>query len=132
MSQRTLRRQLAPSEHEIQASFFDLLALHPSLYVLRFFHAIPNGSARHYVVGKKLKEEGVKAGVLDTHLPVARGNYHSLWIEFKRPGETLSDKQKIWSQFLKDEGNCVEVCTSAEAAWTVTRHYLSLGGYKNG
>ena len=77
-------------------------------------------------VAVKLKAEGVRAGVPDTCLPVARGTYHSLWIELKRPGGTLTPEQAHWLSALTRHGNRVEICTSWESARDVLLDYLTL------
>lgn len=59
---------------------------------LEWFHAIPNGGTRGgdkrsaMIAGANMKAEGLKTGVYDTHLPIARHGYHSFWIEMKKPG----------------------------------------------
>ena len=45
----------------------------PELVLL--YH-IPNGGKRDAQTAISLKRQGVKAGVPDLHLPVARGGYH--------------------------------------------------------
>ena len=131
---RTARRRTAPkrtkvSEHEIQAAFFkwveSAIPAHPELAT---FYAVPNGGHRHISVAVKLKAEGVKAGVLDTHLPIARGGYHSLYIEFKKPGGVTSPAQMDWFASLALYGNRAALCTSAEAAIQTTLDYLALTG----
>ena len=99
---------------------------------LRLLHAIPNGGARHVRVGRKLRAEGVKRGVPDLCLPVARGGFHGLYIELKRPrGGRLSAEQRAWIKALREQGYCAEVCAGATEAIKVIKRYLSEGG-KNG
>ena len=50
---------------------------------LKLLHHIPNGGRRNAKEAAKLKRMGVLAGVSDLHLPVARGGYHSMYIEMK-------------------------------------------------
>lgn len=81
-----LRGQPQPklSEHDLQAAVIaecDRRAILRPEYGLIF--AIPNGGARHPAVAAKLKAEGVKAGVPDLFLPVARHGYHGMFIELK-------------------------------------------------
>ena len=52
----------------------------PELNLL--FH-IPNGGKRNITTAKRLKAEGVKAGVPDLFLPVSRGGFFGLFIEMK-------------------------------------------------
>ena len=50
---------------------------------LKLLHHIPNGGKRDSIEAKHLKIQGVKSGVPDLCLPVARKNYHALYIELK-------------------------------------------------
>ena len=50
---------------------------------LKLIFHIPNGGSRNTLEAANLKRQGVKAGVPDLCLPVARQNYHGLYIEMK-------------------------------------------------
>jgi hypothetical protein len=122
-------RRPAAHEHEIQVALFawvdseDTMRAHPELGL---FHAIPNGGHRAPAVAAKLKAEGVRSGPLDTHLPIARGGYHSLWIELKKPGGSLSPSQRDWLAGLTRHGNKVEIHTTWEGARDELLAYLAL------
>lgn len=88
----------------------------------------PNGGSRDAIEGRHLKQQGVKPGVPDLHLPVARGPYHSLYIEMKTEKGRTSDVQEWWIEFLTAQGNFVEVCRSWESAVRMLEWYLSLKG----
>ena len=103
-----------------------IVAIHeikwPELEML--FH-IPNGGDRHPAVASKMKAEGVKKGVPDLCLPVARCGYHGLFIELKRQkGGTISPEQKAWIQALNGQGYRAEVCKGAAEAWDVIQEYM--------
>lgn len=100
-----------------------------ALPILQELYAIPNGGERNKAVAAKLKAEGVKAGTPDTHLPVACGQYHSLYIEMKKPGGTVSPDQRDRFDRLTRNGNCVFVCYTWTEATGKLRYYLGLGGY---
>lgn len=75
---------------------------HQKFPELCMLHAVPNGGQRDAVVGAKLKATGVRAGVPDLFLDVARHGMHGLRIEMKRsringgrPSD-LSEAQKVW------------------------------------
>lgn len=108
------------TEHQEQAALFAWAAVAaPHLPALRLMFAIPNGAA---LVGKtlrpgggkavrvsfealKLRAEGLKAGVPDVCLPVARSGCHGLYIEMKRlRGGTMAPEQKRWLADLTGEG----------------------------
>lgn len=75
---------------------------------------------------KRFKAEGVRAGVPDLFLPVARGGYHGLFIEMKRPDHKNkpSKAQNEWQQFLTKQGYLSVVCYGyEEAIQTIQRYY---------
>lgn len=78
---------------------------------LGLLFAVPNGGKRDYVTAARMKAEGVKSGVPDIFLPVARGGYHGLWIELKAGKNTLSAEQQAWRNALTAHGYRVEVVT---------------------
>lgn len=116
-------------EHQEQVAvvrWFD--AQYPALRGRLF--AIPNGGQRNLVVAAKLKAEGVRAGVPDLCLPVARHGFHGLWIELKAPkrGDApagrLQASQIEWLKFLGGEGHCAVMCIGADSAIETIRNYL--------
>ena len=99
--------------------------LSATLPELELLFAIPNGGERHLLVAKKLKAEGVKAGVPDLMLPVARGGYHGLFIEMKRQnGGRQSKAQRWWKERLKGEGYKAVVCRGCQDAIQTIEDYL--------
>ena len=95
---------------------------HPELNLL--YH-IPNGGARSKATAGRLKAEGVKAGVPDICLPVARGGYHGLYIELKKEHSgTTSQKQKEWLFALSEQGYQAVVCHGWEEAKQEILEYL--------
>lgn len=91
---------------------------------LALLFAIPNGGHRHKATAAKLKAEGVKAGVPDICLPVARGEYHGLWIEMKAGRNKPTAPQVQWHMRLSQQGHRVAVCYRWEAARDVIEEYL--------
>lgn len=88
--------------------------------------AIPNGGKRHRATATQLRREGVRAGVPDLMLPVARRGYHGLFIEMKRVrGSQTSKEQKDWHVFLREQGYRVEVCKGHQIAMAVINEYLA-------
>ena len=90
---------------------------------LELLYAIPNGGRRDAITGARMKREGVKAGVLDIHLPVPSGAYVGLWVEMKTATGTTSQEQKRVIELLRAYGHRVEVCRSAHDAITVIESY---------
>ncbi len=93
---------------------------------LALLHHIKNetmGGVRRVAVDRAM---GVRKGVPDLCLPVARGRYHSLYIELKTDTGRASAEQKWWGEQLLAAGNMWEVCHGWESAARVLEWYLSL------
>lgn len=71
-----------------------------------------------------LKTPGVKAGVPDINLPVARGGYHGLYIELKAGKNKTTRKQEEWIAALRQQGYHVSVCYGWEEAKETIENYL--------
>lgn len=95
---------------------------------LEMLYHIPNGGSRGKAEAGRFRAEGVKAGVPDLCLPVARGGFHGLYVEMKRlKGSKTSDEQKAWLAKLKAQGYCVALCKGWQAAADVIMQYLRMG-----
>ncbi|MDE3023647.1 MAG: VRR-NUC domain-containing protein [Pseudomonadota bacterium] len=117
-------RALHPSEHQIQSSFVQWCFLNRvNFYGLHMGFAIPNGGLRNKRVAIKLKEEGVRAGVLDWCLPIPQGKYIGLFIEFKSANGALSNEQKFEIKCLKTFGWKTAVCRSLDEAIDAIKSY---------
>lgn len=90
---------------------------------------IPNGGSRkNKFEGWRMKEQGVRAGVSDLLLPVARGGYFGLWIEFKAapPNDAkVSDKQEDWIDEMRGQGYFAQVCLGIAQAMAVLDWYMT-------
>lgn len=91
---------------------------------LELLYHVPNGGKRGKLEACRLKAQGVRAGVPDLHLPIARGGYIGLWIEMKTSTGRLSEAQRKIIAMLRDEGHRVEVCRSAADAVEVLEDYM--------
>ena len=115
-------RQLERAE---QIALFNWAAWQEKKYPeLRVMFAIPNGGSRHKAEAKYLKASGVKAGVPDICLPIARHGYNCLWIEMKSPRGNQSVNQVCWQQDLTEYGGHYVVCYSWEEAKDTIIWYL--------
>lgn len=122
-----LRRRPVHHEHYEQVKLFAwakyMERAHPELKLL---FAVPNGGLRHPATAARLRREGVRAGVPDVLLPVARHGWHGLFIELKvRPNKPTALQQQ-WIEALRQEGYRVEVCYGFEEAKSVVVEYLAL------
>ncbi|QNU68698.1 VRR-NUC domain-containing protein [Ruminiclostridium herbifermentans] len=95
---------------------------------LDLMYHIPNGGKRDIATAKRLKAEGVKAGVPDICLPVPRGVYHGLYIELKAGENKTTRKQNEWLEALDNNGYFTAVCYGWEEASKVITNYLKNGG----
>lgn len=118
-------------EHQEQAAVITWCELNKAKYpALDMIFAIPNGGHRHIGVAKKLKVEGVKAGVPDLFLAVpaiADGHeWAGLFIEMKAGKNKPTEKQIEWHNKLMDQQYGVVVCYSFEEAVKEICSYLDI------
>lgn len=76
---------------------------------------------------KRMKAEGVTAGVSDLMLPIAGKGGHNLFIEMKTTDKwsRQSDAQKAWQRATERVGNKYVVCRTFEEFKSVVTDYLS-------
>lgn len=122
------RDGLPPTEHTEAVRFMRSVKLHePFVPALRWLHHIPNGGKRHRTVAAKLRAEGVKSGVHDYFLPVARQGFHGLYIELKTTDGGRREKEQVeFADFVRAEGFRAEFCEGWEQAWAVVCDYLGI------
>ena len=99
------------SEHQEQSALIAWARMTESHWPeLALLHAIPNGGWRHPATGKKLKAEGLKPGVPDLCLPVARHGYNGLYLEIKSQKGRVRKEQRWWLEMIKnDEGSIAKI-----------------------
>lgn len=90
--------------------------------MLRIAH-VPNGGLRGMREAKLFKAQGVRPGVPDYVLPLARNGFHGLYIELKAGHGTLEPEQRAELERLVADGYC------ACCAWTADAAYTALAGY---
>ena len=120
--------QLAPTEHEEQVALFQWAAANEGEHEeLKLLFAVPNGGYRPMTTAAMLREEGVKAGVPDCCLPVARGRFYSLWLELKRADRSNhpTPAQAEWIECLRSYGHMAVVCYGAQEAIIAIKDYLT-------
>ena len=108
-----------PSEHDEQVGFINWFRTKfPKVLIF----AIPNGGKRSIGAGKKLKAEGVVAGIPDLFIPS-----WDIWVEMKRKsGGRLAPDQKKIIEYLENEGYKVIV---AKGATDASKQIMELGGH---
>ena len=95
----------------------------PELALLHHIKNETTGGAAEVAADKAM---GVKKGVPDLCLPVARGGFHGMYIEMKTPSGRVSDAQRWWLLRLTEQGYRVAVCHGYDAAVAELSWYLSL------
>ena len=113
------------NEHQHQVALFKWANMQASaMPELALMFAIPNGGQRNIIVATRLKAEGVKSGVPDIFLPVARGGAHGLFIELKTPKGKPSGNQREWIGDLALQGYAAGFCYGWEDAKDTILEYL--------
>ncbi len=114
---------LVPLEREEQAAVIAWADSHPEAWVL---FAIPNGQYRR---GER-PEPGMRPGIPDMFLPLARGGASGLFVEMKRSNgkpSDVRDDQKFWIETLLNRGYWAVVCYGANEAIAEIECYLQGG-----
>lgn len=114
------------SETTEQIRLFNWAAAHEE-YIpeLKLLHHIPNEGKR--TNGAVLKAAGVKGGIPDLNLPVARRGFHGLYIEMKFGSGKTTKKQEAFMELLRKQGYKTAVAYGMEQAREIIRHYLARG-----
>ncbi|MFK9079623.1 VRR-NUC domain-containing protein [Pseudomonas neuropathica] len=97
--------------------------------VADLIYHVPNGGHRVKAVAAKLKAQGVKAGIPDLVLPMARGGFFGLYIEFKAtpPNDAaISSIQHERIRKLNAQGYLAVVCRGHFDTMEQIRAYLRL------
>jgi len=117
------------SEHSEQAALMDWARMQEHRWPeLRLLFHIPNGGARDAITGAQLKRAGVRAGVPDLMLPVARGPYHGMFLELKVGKNRPAEKQAAWLDALTQQGYLAVACWGWWEAKEVIEEYLDGDG----
>lgn len=112
------------TERDEQITLFDWAQYRTDLQLM--FH-IPNEGRRSVQHTVSLKRQGLKPGVPDIFLPVAKGGYHGLFIEMKRRiGGRSTPEQKEWQRALLEEGYAACVCKGCDEARETIEWYLRM------
>ena len=98
---------------------------------LKLMFHIPNERKCDPREGKRLKLMGVKSGVPDLMLPVARGLYHGLFIELKSGNGRPTENQIWWKKELEAQIYMSAICYGWVQASEVILQYLR-GEYNAG
>ena len=92
---------------------------------------IPNEGKRSAAYALRMKRMGLRPGFPDLFIPLARGNYHGLFIEMKYGDGRVSSDQKDWLELLSREGYRAAVCRGFDAAIKEITAYMRQGAIKS-
>lgn len=121
------RRPAFDYEGMEQAALFNWLRVRHPVAAALAYH-VPNGGHRMKAVAFKLKAQGVKAGVSDIVLPMARGGFFGLYIEFKASAPhsaVVSQSQRNFLHDVGQQGYKAVVCRGLDEAIKVIDAYLA-------
>lgn len=116
------------SEHHIQTEFFKwckLMSTQKGYEPLKLIFAIPNGGHRNIITAKRLKDEGVRAGVPDIFLPYPCHGFHGLFLETKSEKGKLTFEQGVFLCAVHKLGYATAVCFSTDELREKTSSYLA-------
>ncbi len=117
-----------PLESQIQATFVKecvIRGLSDDRW-LDFYH-VPNAAKRSYRLAAHLKAQGFVSGIPDIVFFVPSGQFHGLYLEFKRPIKSakLSPEQEKMIPRIQRRGYQVVVVRSVDEAINVVQSYFS-------
>lgn len=117
--------RMIPTEDEEQIWLFLWAKLKLGRFPeLALMHHIPNGGLRSKTEAARFKAMGVKRGVADVFLPVARGGYYGLYIEMKAKDGRPEKEQKEWIAAVQEQGYYAAVCYGGMEAANLVEAYL--------
>lgn len=112
---RPRRNKKADIEHQLQVGCVAWASMQGMIWPeLDTLYAIPNQAKRGKFGYVRMNSEGLKKGMPDLHLPIARRGWSSLYIEMKPPGGKPRAEQIKKMKLLQEWGN---LC------YTITNHY---------
>lgn len=120
--------RVIPTEDEEQIWLFSWAKLNSGKWPeLELMHHIPNGGMRSKSEAARFKAMGVKRGVSDVFLPVAKGGYHGLYIELKAKDGRPEKEQKEWIAAVREQGYYAAVCYGGIEAANLVEAYMKRG-----
>lgn len=118
-----VRKKHKDEEHKLQVSMINWFRLqYPSMRHNLF--AIPNGGRRDAATGRRLKDEGVLAGVSDLILLKSNRCYGALLIETKTRKGVQRESQKEWESKITADGYKYVIVRSLDEFIEVVTEYL--------
>lgn len=109
------------SEESIHKAIMQWVRQQPSIakLVLHF----PNEGKRSARYGKLMKDLGMRPGVSDLFIPMARHDYIGAWIEIKTSKGIVSKEQSLFLQDMIRQNYFIFVCRSIEMGIKIIQWY---------
>lgn len=108
-------------EHQIQVAICNYLD-----WLQIPYFAIPNGGMRNIGVARKLKAEGVKAGVADLFIMQGNQLHNGLFIEVKTMTGKQQETQKDFEKLAFKNKYCYEIVRSLDELIEKLNLYLKI------
>ena len=126
LSTSSLHGYLQTKEHHEQRALISLCQLHENRYPgLELIFHVPNEGKRGKAEAGILAALGLKRGVPDLCLPVARRGWFGLYIEMKRRKNSHATvEQKWWRAKLSMQGYMCVIIEGCEVAWHLIEWYM--------
>lgn len=119
--------RLIPTEEEEQRFVISWAEVNEYRYPeLKLLYHIPNEGKRSVREGARMKRIGLRKGISDLCLPVARGIYHGLYIELKVLNGRITKEQNEFLAAVREQGYCGFACYGGVSAVKVIEQYLEL------
>ncbi len=106
----------------METQYPELKWLHSSLNGI----VLPSLPATRYRIINHMKSAGMKKGIPDLFLPVARKGYNGLFIEMKVGKNKLTAEQKEFMDFVTAEKYLFKICYNAGDAILVLKGYIAM------
>ena len=119
--QKVSKKKPTQHESELQKQCVKWFRIKYPDYIL---FSIPNGGSRNAIEAKRLKAEGVLAGVADLQLLFGNGSYNALFIEMKVGKNKQSANQIAFQEYCDNNNYKYIVCYSFEEFENIVTDYL--------
>lgn len=113
------------SEESIHKTVMDWVRSHAQIKKL-VIH-IPNEGRRTKHFGAVLKDMGMRAGVSDLFIAMARHTFNGAWIELKSSNGKLSEEQALFQLDMANQNYFTMVCWGVDEAIKTIAWYTGVG-----
>lgn len=117
--------RMIPTEEEEQKTVISWCRLNEGRWPeLGLIYHVPNEGKRTRATAAAEKAMGLRAGVSDLCLPVARSIYHGMYLELKALDGKLTKEQETFLTAVSMEGYFCCACFGADVAVRVIEWYM--------